>query len=127
MGKESKDKIIECKECGENFVFPYQIQVKDLYQSITEEKAHEIFEKRNSLQEKIASLTEKGKLSEAKRLQEEFSKLEDMIIRLSNGNSQEAYNFRGFTNDPARCPKCRKKSKEEESKRTTRKTCARKR
>lgn len=111
MKNELKDKIIECKDCKEQFIFPAKISEKDLSQNLDEEKAREVLKERDLLQEKIKSLTDSGQISDAQNLQREFNNLEDMIIKLSNGNSQEAYDFRGFTHEPARCPECRRKEK----------------
>lgn len=131
MEKDMKDKIIECKECGKKFVFPAKIELQavinrnlgeDLYApskvefkdtfdgKMTEEKIRFLFQKRDDLQDQIMKLNEKGESYSAKVLEQEFNILERHIIALSNGNSQEAYNFLGFTNDPVRCPECKIKN-----------------
>lgn len=100
----NQDKIIICKDCGKEFVFPAIITVEELSKRISEEVAEQLFHKRDTLLTALAPLDDE---EERRVLTEQFYKVESTIVQLSTGNTQEAYQFRGFTKEPARCLKCR--------------------
>lgn len=110
MNDNLKDKTIICKDCGEEFIFKAKM--------IVNEKGKEIMSKIALLDEKIKDLNSKGKTLEACELQKELVVLEYNKQAYLNMNSQEAYALYGFTNEPARCPECRRKIQENRTSRS---------
>lgn len=117
MNDNLKDKTIICKDCGEEFIFKAEITEKD-FSELNLKEGKDLLSIRTFLEEKIENLISNGKSLEAQELQKELNILERKIISLSNGNSQEAYALYGFTNEPARCPDCRRKIKENRTSRS---------
>lgn len=99
-----EDKILVCKDCGKEFVFPAKITVTELSREISEETAQKLLNKRDMLSMTLNLMEE---VEEKKVLSKQLYTVESAIVELSSGNTQEAYQFRGFTNDPSRCLKCR--------------------
>ena len=117
MNDNLKDKTIICKDCGEEFIFKAKITEKD-FSELNLKEGKELLSVRSFLEEKIENLISNGKSLEAQELQKELNILEHKIIYLSNGNSQETYDFCGFTNEPARCPDCRRRIHENKASRS---------
>jgi|GEM_PF-4874314 len=111
MNDNLKDKTIICKDCGEEFIFKAKITEND-FPRLDVKEGEKLLSRRTFLKEKVENLISSGKSLEVKEFQEELNMLENMIVFLSNGNSQEAYSFYEFTNESARCPDCRRKIQE---------------
>lgn len=73
-----------------------------------------LLETRDNLQAKIDGLIAIGKTKDLIILQKELDNIERIIVKSTNGNSKEAYEYYGFTNTPVRCPSCRMKNRNQE-------------
>lgn len=103
------EKLI-CKDCNEEFVFPHSITVDDLVkEGMNIQEAKKLFDSRDLLKSIVETTSN---VVEKKDAEDKYFKLQRIIVDLSNGNSKEAYELKGFTNFPNRCPECRKKIKE---------------
>lgn len=112
-GLEAEDLVYQCRDCGEEFVFPARVSVRDLKGHFGLEKAVQLIEDRQVMQQRLNDLISAGRLDEAMDYQTDLNELEYLILNYSVPMSQEAYIYRGFTMAPESCPKCRQKRKAE--------------
>lgn len=98
------DKILKCKRCYKEFIFPDKIKIEDTKLPMGE--AIKLFKKRELLESKINEYRTKGRMGKVNKLLIEYNVLENVIITNSAWNSQEAYDFRGLEY-PCICPTCK--------------------
>lgn len=105
---KNTDIMITCKDCGESFLFPGEITVQDLVAQGTDElKAQLLLELRDQA---LKDMVQQDILEERRQaLQRRYYAIEQIIVKESNGYSQEAFTARGFQTRPTRCPECREK------------------
>lgn len=111
---KNTDIMITCKDCGESFLFPGEITVQDLVAQGTDElEAQLLLELRGQVQKDMIQQDIPEERRQA--LQRRYYVIEQIIVKKSNGYSQEDFNARGSEMRPARCPECREKRREQRS------------
>lgn len=111
----NKGKELICPDCGKKFVFKESIKPADLYYKGMNYRYFAEVWNLFQLKKKLELTINDSYNSEyKKKLRSVQKEIEEIIIKLSDGNSQEAYDFYGINELPSLCSDCRKKKKDKE-------------
>ena len=101
--EQFEDKEMECKMCGDTFVWPARYSSDDM----------ELMAKMTILKDAIEYLKEKGLRHLASEALKELDEVNALDIERGTSNSQESFDYYGYLSAPVRCSKCSVKNMKE--------------